>query len=161
TIPEPRRNYLNVDYSVKSWLLTVDHKRIALLYLFAVTFFFVVGGLAAVLVRIGLMTPHGDLVEPETYNKLFTIHGVMMVFFFPVLTIPAVLGNFLVPLMFGARGLAFPRINLLSWYLIMAGGVMALYDTFAGGVDTGWTFYTPYSSPYSNTYVMATAFGAF
>lgn len=156
-----RRNYLNVSYTVASWLLTRDHKRIAILYLFGVTFFFIVGGIAATVVRLELMTPKGDLVESETYNKLFTIHGVMMVFFFLIPSIPAVLGNFLVPLMLGAKDLAFPRINLLSWYLFMLGGVFTLYATLAGGVDTGWTFYTPYSSTYSNTYVMATAVGVF
>jgi len=161
TITEPKRNYLNAAYSVRSWLLTVDHKRIAILYLFAVTFFFVIGGLAAVFVRIELMTPQGDLVESETYNKLFTLHGVMMIFFFLIPVIPATLGNFLVPLMIGARDLAFPKLNLLSWYLFMGAGTLGLYATFAGGVDTGWTFYTPYSSTYSNTYVMATALGAF
>jgi cytochrome c oxidase subunit I len=155
------RNYLNADYSVRSWLLTVDHKRIAILYLLAITFFFVIGGIAATIVRLELMTPQGDLVESETYNKLFTIHGVMMVFFFLIPAIPAVLGNFLVPLMLGAKDLAFPRINLLSWYLFMLGGLFTLYATLVGGVDTGWTFYTPYSSTYSNTYVMATAVGVF
>jgi cytochrome c oxidase subunit 1 len=157
----PRRNYLNASYTVASWLLTRDHKRIAILYLLGVTFFFIVGGIAATAVRLELMTPQGDLVESETYNKLFTIHGVMMVFFFLIPSIPAVLGNFLVPLMLGAKDLAFPRINLLSWYLFMLGGLFTLYATLAGGVDTGWTFYTPYSSTYSNTYVMATAVGVF
>jgi len=161
TITEPRRNYLNAAYSVRSWLLTVDHKRIALLYLLSITFFFLIGGLAAAFVRVELMTPQGDLVESETYNKLFTLHGVMMIFFFLIPAIPATLGNFLVPLMVGARDLAFPKLNLLSWYLFMAAGTLGLYATFAGGVDTGWTFYTPYSSTYSNTYVMATALGAF
>src|SRR6478735_6452430 len=123
---EPR-NYLNADYSVRSWLLTVDHKRIAILYLLAITFFFVIGGLAATVVRLELMTPQGDLVESETYNKLFTIHGVAMIFFFLIPSIPAVLGNFLVPLMLGARDLAFPKLNLASWYLYMLGGGLSLY----------------------------------
>jgi cytochrome c oxidase subunit 1 len=155
------KNYLNASYTVRSWLLTVDHKRIAILYLLGVTLFFCIGGTAAVLFRLELMTPDGDLVESETYNKLFTLHGVMMVFFFLIPSIPAVLGNFLVPLMIGARDLAFPRINLLSWYLFMIGGLFTLFVTVAGGVDTGWTFYAPYSSTYSNTYVMATAIGVF
>jgi cytochrome c oxidase subunit 1 len=156
-----RPNYLNVDYRISSWLLTRDHKRIAILYLLAITFFFVIGGVAATIVRLELMTPQGDLVESETYNKLFTIHGITMVFFFLIPAIPAVLGNFLVPLMLGARDLAFPRINLLSWYLFMIGGLFTIWAILAGGVDTGWTFYTPYSSTYSNTYVMATALGVF
>lgn len=162
TVPSnPGRNYLNVSYTVQSWLLTVDHKRIALLYLLGVTFFFVIGGIAATVVRLELMTPQGDLTESETYNKLFTMHGIAMTFFFLIPAIPAVLGNFLVPLMIGARDLAFPRINLLSWYLYMIGGLLTIWAILAGGVDTGWTFYTPYSSTYSNTYVMATALGVF
>ena len=159
--PRPRRNYLNVAYTVSSWLLTVDHKRIAILYLLGITFFFVIGGIAATLVRLELMTPTGDLLESETYNKLFTIHGITMVFFFLIPAIPAVLGNFLMPLMLGARDLALPRINLLSWYLFIIGGLFTIWAILAGGVDTGWTFYTPYSSTYSNTYVMATALGVF
>src|SRR5205809_488487 len=107
------------------------------------------------------MTPAGDLVESEDYNKLFTIHGITMIFFFLIPSIPAVLGNFLVPLMLGARDLAFPRLNLLSWYLFVGGGLLTLWAILAGGVDTGWTFYTPYSSTYSNTYVMTTAVGVF
>jgi cytochrome c oxidase subunit 1 len=161
TVPRTPRNYLNVAYNLSSWFLTLDHKRIAILYLLAITFFFVVGGIAATLVRLELMTPAGVLVESEDYNKLFTIHGIVMIFFFLIPSIPAVLGNFLVPLMIGARDMAFPRINLLSWYLFMCGAILTLWATLAGGVDTGWTFYTPYSSTYSNTYVMTTAVGVF
>src|SRR5438552_4678159 len=153
--------YLNASYRVKSWLLTIDHKRIAVLYMLGVTFFFLLGGAAAVLMRLELMTPAGDLVQAETYNKLFTMHGVMMVFFFLIPSIPAVLGNFLVPLMIGARDLAFPRINLLSWYLYMSGGALTVAALVLGGVDTGWTFYTPYSSVYSNTWVVLTITGIF
>jgi cytochrome c oxidase subunit 1 len=160
-LPRTRRDYLNTAYTTKSWLLTVDHKRIAILYLLSITFFFVIGGIAATVVRLELMTPQGDMVLSETYNKLFTIHGIVMIFFFLIPSIPAVLGNFLVPLMLGARDLAFPRLNLASWYLFMGGGLFTLWAIFAGGVDTGWTFYTPYSSTYSNTYVMATAVGVF
>jgi len=162
---EPRvhaqRNYLNADYGWKSWLFTLDHKRIALLYMVSVTFFFIVGGSFAVLMRIHLIEPQGALVQPETYNKLFTLHGVVMIFFFLIPSIPAVLGNFLVPLMVGARDLAFPRLNLLSWYIYIVGGLFTLYSAIAGGVDTGWTFYTPYSSTYSNTQVTAVAIGVF
>src|SRR5438034_7691323 len=118
--------YLNASYRVKSWLLTIDHKRIAIMYMLGVTFFFIIGGAAAVLMRLELMTPAGDLVQAETYNKLFTMHGVMMVFFFLIPSIPAVLGNFLIPLMLGAKDLAFPKINLTSWYLFVAGGILAL-----------------------------------
>jgi cytochrome c oxidase subunit 1 len=162
---EPRvnapRNYLNADYGWRSWLFTVDHKRIALLYMISITFFFVVGGFFAMLMRIHLISPQGALVQPETYNKLFTLHGVIMIFFFLVPSIPAVLGNFLIPLMIGARDLAFPRLNLLSWYIYIVGGLFTLYSAIAGGVDTGWTFYTPYSSTYSNTQVTAVAVGVF
>jgi cytochrome c oxidase subunit I len=158
---EPRIHYLNVDYSIKSWLLTTDHKRIAWLYLMAITFFFTVGGVAATLMRLNLLEPQGLLVEPETYNKLFSIHGIIMVFLFLVPSIPAVLGNFLLPIMLGARDVAFPRLNLLSWYIFMTGGSLVLYAVIAGGVDTGWTFYTPLSSMYLNTHVMAAAGGIF
>src|SRR5437667_863790 len=158
---ETREHYLNVNYGVKSWLLTTDHKRIALLYLASITLFFFVGGFFAVLIRLELLTPAGDLFQAETYNKLFTMHGVMMVFFFLIPSIPAVLGNFLVPLMIGARDLAFPRINLLSWYLYMSGGALTIAALVLGGVDTGWTFYTPYSSVYSNTWVVLTLTGIF
>ena len=162
---EPRvrapRNYLNADYGWRSWLFTRDHKRIALLYMVSITFFFVIGGFFAVLMRIHLIEPQGALVQPETYNKLFTLHGVIMIFFFLIPSIPAVLGNFLVPLMVGARDLAFPRLNLLSWYIYIVGGLFTLYSAIAGGVDTGWTFYTPYSSTYSNTQVTAVVVGVF
>jgi cytochrome c oxidase subunit I len=158
---EPRVNYLNATYGLKSWLLTRDHKRIALLYLASVTVFFFLGGLFAVLIRLELLTPAGDLVQSETYNKLFTMHGVIMVFFFLIPAIPAVLGNFLIPMMIGAKDLAFPRINLLSWYIYVVGGLFTLWAVVHGGVDTGWTFYTPYSTTYSNSYVIMTAVGIF
>jgi len=154
-------HYLNVNYGIRSWLLTTDHKRIALLYLASITFFFFIGGAAAVLMRLHLISPEGALFEPAAYNKLFTMHGIIMVFFFLIPSIPAVLGNFLVPMMIGARDLAFPKINLLSWYVFIAGGVLELYAIFYGGVDSGWTFYTPLSTAYLNTNVMAAALGVF
>jgi cytochrome c oxidase subunit 1 len=157
----PKIHYLNARFNLASWLLTIDHKRIAILYLITITFFFVIGGAAAVLFRLELMTPEADLVQPETYNKLFTLHGVVMIFFFLIPAIPAVLGNFLIPIMLGARDLAFPRLNLLSWYLLVIAGLFTIWVMLVGGVDTGWTFYTPYSSTYSNTYVIATGIGAF
>jgi len=157
----PARHYLNAGYTAFSWLLTTDHKRVAILYLLSISFFFFVGGAAAVLFRLELMTPAADLVESETYNKLFTLHGVMMVFFFLIPSVPAVLGNFLLPMMIGARDLAFPKLNLLSWYLFAGGGLITIWVMLVGGVDTGWTFYTPYSSTYSNTYVMATVASVF
>lgn len=157
----PRRHYLNADYSLRSWLLTVDHKRIALLYLVSISLFFVIGGAAAGAIRAQLMTPNGTLFSADGYNKLFTLHGIVMIFFFLIPSIPATLGNFLVPMMIGARDLAFPKLNLLSWYVFMAGGLCALIAMLTGGVDTGWTFYTPYSSLYSNSQVTLTIVGAF
>jgi cytochrome c oxidase subunit I len=154
-------NYLNASYGIKSWLLTTDHKRIALLYLGSITLMFLVGGIAAVLMRIQLIEPQGALVQPETYNKLFSMHGIVMVFFFLIPSIPAVLGNFLVPMMVGARDLAFPRINLLSWYLFITGCFFVLYAIMSGGIDTGWTFYEPYSSAFSHTHVIAAILGIF
>src|SRR6185436_8181244 len=99
-----------------------------------------IGGIFATLIRLELITPPGDMVQSETYNKLFTMHGVIMVFFFLIPSIPAVLGNFLVPLMIGAKDLAFPRINLLSWYVYVLGGLFTFAAVVGGGVDTGWTF---------------------
>jgi cytochrome c oxidase subunit I len=139
-------HYLNADYGLMSWLLTTDHKRIALLYLVSITFFFFIGGAAVTLIRLELLTPQGDLVQSETYNKLFTMHGIIMIFFFLIPSIPSVLGNFLVPMMLGARDLAFPRLNLLSWYVFTLGGLLTLLAMIAGGVDTGWTFRSIYRS---------------
>src|SRR6187401_1921684 len=154
-------NYLNATHGAASWFFTRDHKRIALLYLFSVSAFFLMGGIFATLIRLELLTPAGDFVSSETYNKFFTMHGVMMVFFFLIPSIPATLGNFLVPMMIGAKDLAFPRINLLSWYIYMLGGIVTIYALLAGGVDTGWTFYAPYSTTFSNSYVVATGIGIF
>jgi cytochrome c oxidase subunit 1 len=156
-----RETYLNREYGIKSWLLTVDHKRIALLYLMGITFFFFIGGFFALLIRLELLTPAGDLVQADTYNKLFTMHGQVMVFFFLIPAVPAVLGNFLIPIMIGAKDLAFPRINLLSWYLYMIGGVLMLYTIMDGGVDTGWTFYTPLSTEFLNTHVITAGLAIF
>src|ERR671929_1492798 len=120
------KNYLNAEYGIKSWLLTRDHKRIALLYLVSISIFFALGGAYAIAIRLELLTPAGDVFGPHTYNKLFTQHGVIMIFFFLIPSIPAVLGNFLVPLMIGAKDLAFPRLNLASWYIFVLGGIFAL-----------------------------------
>src|SRR5678809_308344 len=157
----PKVNYINAKYGLKSWLLTKDHKRIALLYLASITFFFFIGGLYAMMIRLELLTPQGDLFHSTTYNKVFTQHGILMVFFFLIPSIPAVLGNFLIPLMIGAKDLALPRVNLLSLYIYWLGGAVALWGLMQGGVDTGWTFYTPYSTTFSNTYVMAVGLGIF
>jgi len=161
TIPVEREHYLNTDYGIRSWLLATDHKRIALLYLVTITLFFFLGGFFALLIRLELLTPAGDLVLADTYNKLFTMHGQVMIFFFLIPSIPAVLGNFLVPMMVGARDLAFPRINLLSWYLLVAAGMLMLHCIFTGGVDSGWTFYTPFSTAFSNTKVIEAGLAIF
>lgn len=167
TLPQPRlepqtsENYINESYSLRSWLLTTDHKRIAVLYLISITAFFALGGVAATLIRLELLTPAGDLVQAETYNKLFSLHGIIMVWFFLVPSIPTTLGNFLIPLMIGARDVAFPRLNLLSWYIFIIGGLLTLTAVITGGVDTGWTFYTPYSTMFTNTAVVQAAAGVF
>ena len=158
---DPTLNYLNNGHSLKSWLLTTDHKRISLLYLISVTVFFFLGGFFAMLIRLELLTPQGDLMQADTYNKVFTMHGMIMVFFFLIPVVPAVLGNFLVPLMIGAKDLAFPRINLLSWYLYIVAGTLFLHCMLTGGVDTGWTFYTPYSTVGSNTNVIEAGLAVF
>ncbi|PEQ13646.1 cytochrome c oxidase subunit I [Novosphingobium sp. PC22D] len=151
---EERASYLNAGQGLGSWLLTHDHKRIALLYLISITFFFAVAGCAAALIRADLLTPEADLLSNEGYNRAFSLHGIIMVWFFLIPSIPNVFGNFLIPLMIGARDVAFPRLNLASWYIFMAGGLLTLAIVVMGGVDTGWTFYTPYSSTYSNAYVI-------
>jgi len=161
TEPTERHSYLDAPYGLKAWLLTRDHKRIAMLYLMSITFFFMMGGLFAAGIRLELLTPKGDIWTADTYNKLFSMHGVIMVFFFLVPSIPATLGNFFMPIMVGAKDLAFPRINLLSWYLYVIGGVIALVVLAMGGIDTGWTFYTPYSSFSSNTNVTLAIVGVF
>jgi cytochrome c oxidase subunit I len=156
----PREHYINVDYSWKSWLLTLDHKRIAILYLVSISIMFAIGGFGAMMVRLNLLSPNG-LVQPQTYNRMFSMHGVVMVFFFLVPSIPAVLGNFLVPLMIGAKDLAFPKLNLLSWYLYIVGALIGIGAMTIGGVDTGWTFYAPLSTQYSYDNVSLVIAGAF
>src|SRR5499425_216284 len=156
-----RKNYLNAEYGIRSWLFTTDHKRIALLYLISITFFFFIGGFAALLVRLELLTPGGDLLTADAYNKAFTIHGQIMVFFFLIPSIPAVLGNFLIPIMVGAKDLAFPRINLLSWYIYIAAGILYIHCLVIGGVDTGWTFYPTFSTEFSNTKVIEAGLAIF
>src|SRR5947207_12380026 len=154
-------SYLAEGYSLRSWLATHDHKRIGILFAIAITVFFFIGGAAATMIRLELATPGGDLVSAEAYNRLFTLHGVIMVWFFLILSIPATLGNFLVPMMIGARDLAFPRLNLASWYLYVFGALFTLAALFLGGVDTGWTFYTPFSTTFSDTHVIAVVTGVF
>jgi cytochrome c oxidase subunit 1 len=153
-------NYLS-EKGIFSWLFTTDHKRIGLLYLFTIIVFFAIAATAALIMRLNLLTPRGDLVQAEMYNRLFTLHGVLMVWFFLIPSIPSVLGNFMLPIMIGARDLAFPKLNLLSWYLFVLGGACVLYAILIGGADTGWTFYTPYSSTYANSHVILMATGVF
>jgi cytochrome c oxidase subunit I len=153
-------NYLTHEYTIRSWLLTRDHKRIALLFLGSITFFFFIGGFAATLIRLHLATPEG-LLQPDIYNRMFTMHGIIMVWFFLIPSIPATLGNFIVPLAIGAHDLAFPRINLASWYVFNLSGLILLYALFMGGIDTGWTFYAPFSTLFANGYVIAGALAVF
>jgi cytochrome c oxidase subunit I len=154
-------SYLTAGTTLRSWLLSTDHKRIAILYAISITGFFFIGGAAATLIRLELFTPQGDFTTADEYNRLFTLHGVIMVWFFLIPSIPATLGNFLLPLMVGAKDVAFPRLNLMSWYLYVAAGLFTLTALLLGGVDTGWTFYTPLSTLYSNSYVLLAAFGIF
>ncbi len=155
------KNYLNEETGVMSWLLTTDHKRIGLLYVLSITVFFALGGLFAALIRLQLLSPRGLIVDSATYNKLFTMHGIIMVWFFLIPSIPNTLGNFFIPMAIGAKDVAFPKLNLLSWYVFNIGALFTLYAIFRGGVDTGWTFYTPFSTNFATTYVISAAAGIF
>jgi cytochrome c oxidase subunit 1 len=158
TIDRPK-DYLHETSTLRSWFLTIDHKRLALLYLASITVFFVVGAIAAGLVRLALVVPNGQIFTNDTYNKLFTVHGVVMVWFFLIPSIPTTFGNFLLPLMIGAKDLAFPKLNLTSWYIFMGGSLFTLLTVLIGGVDTGWTFYAPFSTTFSNTWVIPALIG--
>ncbi len=144
TIPE--KHYLNEATGWKSWLFTLDHKRIGILYMIMVMFSFFLGGVFALLIRWELLSPDKIIMGPEMYNQAFSLHGIIMIFLFIIPSIPAILGNFIMPLMIGAKDVAFPRLNLASWYIYVIGFCFAVYALFTGGIDTGWTFYTPYSS---------------
>jgi cytochrome c oxidase subunit 1 len=156
-----QETYLRDGTTLKSWLLSTDHKRIGLLYLFSITAFFAVGGVAATIFRLELIHPNGSMLSDDMYNRMFSLHGIVMVWFFLVPSIPTTMGNFLIPMMIGARDVAFPRLNLASWYLFMAGGVCTLWAVLHGGLDTGWTFYTPYSSHYAHGHVIVAVTGVF
>jgi len=158
---ENKEHYLNWQHTVTSWLFTLDHKRIGIMYLVTITLFFLVGAVFAAGIRLELLTPQGDLFDGDTYNKLFTMHGIVMIFFFLVPSIPATLGNFLIPIMIGAKDVAFPRLNLLSYYVYAVAGIIGTVSILMGGVDTGWTFYTPYSTMYTNTHAQIAALAAF
>ena len=155
------KNYLNEETTIKSWLLTLDHKRIGLMYLFAIMFFFAIAGFIALAMRLELMTPMGgDIMDADTYNVFFTLHGAIMVFMFIIPSVPAAMGNLILPVMLGTKDVAFPRLNLASWYIYVVGSFIGVYSIISGGVDTGWTFYTPYSSS-TDTAVMTMTFAVF
>lgn len=159
-IAEPGDNYLNARRGILSWLFTLDHKRIGVMYLVSVLTAFAIGGVMALLVRLELLTPGRTIMSAQTYNQIFTLHGVVMTFLFIIPAIPAALGNFMLPLMVGAKDVAFPRLNLASLYLYWLGSLIAISSLLHGGLDTGWTFYTPYSTT-TNTAVISVTMGAF
>lgn len=138
-------NYLVAKKGLSSWLWTVDHKRLGIMYLASVILFFIVGGLAAIAVRSELMNPGKDFMDADAYNRMFTLHGAVMVFLVIIPSIPASLGNFVLPLMLGAKDVAFPKLNLASFWVYVLGAAFFIATLVTGGVDTGWTFYTPYS----------------
>ena len=154
------KNYLNEQKGIKSWLFTLDHKRIGILYMFSIMFFFFIGGLSAMLIRLELIRPQEVIVTAKVYNQLFTLHGAIMIFLFIIPGIPAILGNFVLPLMIGAKDVAFPRLNLMSWYIYIFGSLFAIFSIIHGAVDTGWTFYTPYSTS-TDTSVISMTLGVF
>ena len=158
--PEETGSYLGSrGGGVSEWLLTTDHKRIAILYALLLTGFFFIGGTAATLIRLELFTPTREFLTDDLYNRVFTLHGIIMVWFFLVPLIPATLGNFVLPLMIGAPDVAFPKLNLMSWYLTLIGGLFVLGAVLMGGVDTGWTFYPPYSTTFSRSNVPIATLG--
>ncbi len=144
--PAARPSYLNETRGIRSWIFTLDHKRIGIMYLWSVLFAFLLGGLFAMLIRLELLTPKETIISAETYNQAFTLHGAIMIFLFIIPGIPAALGNFVLPLMLGAKDVAFPRLNLASYWIYVIGALFAVTAMVTGGVDTGWTFYTPYST---------------
>ncbi|MFW6028254.1 MAG: cytochrome c oxidase subunit I [bacterium] len=177
-IHEPQDNYLNHEKGWKSWLLTLDHKRIGILYMISILAAFLLGGMFAILLRTELIAPGMQFGEGaaarEFYNQMFTLHGAVLVFMFIIPAIPAILGNFALPMMLGAKDVAFPRLNLMSWYCWVGGGIFFVWVLLSGilesvfginvpggfGLDTGWTFYTPYSTS-TTTAVVAAVTGAF
>ena len=131
---------------IRAWLLTTDHKRIGLLYMWVILFWFCIAVLLGVLLRIELSAIGETVMDAQTYNAVFTLHGVMMIFLFVIPAMPAIFGNFLLPIQIGAQDVFFPRLNLFSWYLYVSGGILAIVSLFtAGAPDTGWTFYVPFS----------------
>jgi cytochrome c oxidase subunit 1 len=157
---QPDHHYLNAEKGLWAWLTTVDHKKIGLMYLGSIALFFFVGGILALLLRTELWTPAKTFIEANAYNQIFTLHGAIMIFFVLVPSVPAALGNFILPIQLGAKDVAFPRLNLASFYIYVIGAAFTLYSIFTGGIDTGWTFYTPYSTTTSGS-VIAMTFGLF
>ncbi|MFU8811527.1 MAG: cytochrome c oxidase subunit I [Balneolaceae bacterium] len=153
---DPKTHYLNAEKGIWSWLTTIDHKRIGLMYLGSIVFFFFIGGLLALLLRTELLTPAQTFIDADTYNQVFTLHGAIMIFFFLVPSVPAALGNFVLPLQLGAKDVAFPRLNLASFYIYTIGTIFTVIAIFTGGIDTGWTFYTPYSAQTDTNVLMMT-----
>ncbi|MBX3190973.1 MAG: cbb3-type cytochrome c oxidase subunit I [Labilithrix sp.] len=143
---DPNVSYLETKKGLMSWLVTLDHKRIGVMYLISVTLAFFLGGVFALLVRAELFTQGKTLMDADTYNRMFSLHGVVMVFLFIIPSIPAAMGNIILPIQLGTKDVAFPRLNLLSFYIYVFGACFGVYSMINGGVDTGWTFYTPYSS---------------
>lgn len=156
------RQSTNKHTGILSWLLTVDHKRIGIMYGVTILFFFLVGVIIGILMRLELIAPGKTIVDAQTYNSLFTLHGVIMIFLFIIPGLPAIFGNFFLPIQIGARDVAFPRLNLLSYYIYVAGAILALLSVIlpGGAIDTGWTFYIPYSVR-SNTNVSLPLLAAF
>ena len=142
---------------ILSWLLSTDHKKIALLYLYSITVFFFVAVILGLLMRVELFAPGKTIMEPQTYNGMFTIHGVIMIFVIVIPALPAIFGNFFLPILIGAKDVAFPRLNLFSFYLLLAGAILGVLSQFAGDgpPDTGWTFYVPYSAESSTNVIFA------
>ncbi len=138
--------YFAAERTIRSWLLTTDHKRIGVLYLVSLLFMLALGGFYAMAIRIEHLSPQRTVMSAMAYNRFFTLHGVIMVWLFLIPSIPSSFGNFVVPIMLGAKDVAFPRLNLMSWYVFVAGATLVLVSMFVGGIDTGWTFYAPYSS---------------
>ncbi len=155
-----QENYLNSRTGFLSWIVTLDHKRIGILYLVSILTSFFLGGMFALMVRTELIASGKTIMDAETYNKAFTLHGAIMIFLVIIPSIPAALGNFVLPMMLGAKDVAFPKLNLLSYYFWVGGAIFALVSLVTGGLDTGWTFYTPYST-ITTTSVSAVLFGAF
>ncbi|MEX2584880.1 MAG: cbb3-type cytochrome c oxidase subunit I, partial [Balneolaceae bacterium] len=156
----PEKSYLTEEKGLWAWMTTVDHKKIGLMYLASIAFFFFIGGMLALVLRTELLTPVQSFLSADAYNQIFTLHGAIMVFFFLVPSVPAALGNFILPLQLGCKDVAFPRLNLASYYIYLIGAFIVIAAILTGGVDTGWTFYTPYSTNTGGS-VMLMTFGVF